>query len=160
VIVFALHVGAGLPKPAVARLIVEAGGVRGDVNRYRHNGRRGDPDMAVSLYSVELAAAVATEGWPVVTPGALGENLSTQGVDMSPWAAGQRWRIGEVVVELSRKMQPCRTLTALVGPARLLPFQKCLRDRRGWYARVVTPGVIAAGDRIAPLGLLSVAPAP
>jgi len=66
VIVAALHSGAGLPKPGATRLVVDAGGVRGDVNRYRWDGRGGDPGMAVSLYSVELAATIADAGWSVV----------------------------------------------------------------------------------------------
>jgi MOSC domain-containing protein YiiM len=113
VIVAALHRGAGLPKPAVPALVVTAGGVDGDVNHYRRR-RGGDPDMAVSLYSVELAATIAAEGWPVVVPGALGENVATRGLDFAGLDAGQRWRIGGAVVELSRRMQPCRTLVALV----------------------------------------------
>lgn len=148
-IVAALHRGPGLPKPSVARLEVSLTGVVGDVNRYRRE-RHGDPDMAVSLYSVELAETVAAEGWPVVRPGALGENVTTRGLDFAALAAGQRWRIGDAVVELSRRMQPCRTLVALVGPSNLRAFQQCLRDRRGWYARVVTPGVIVDGDSVAP----------
>lgn len=147
--VAALHRGPGLPKPAVARLEVSPSGVVGDVNHYRRR-RGGDPDMAFSLYSVELAEAVAAEGWPVVRPGALGENVTTRGLDFAGLAAGQRWRIGDAVVELSRRMQPCRTLVALVGPSNLRAFQQCLRDRRGWYARVVTPGVIVDGDSVTP----------
>jgi len=151
VIVAALHRGPGLPKPRVRRLEVGASGVVGDVNNYRRR-RGGDPDMAVSLYSVELAATIAAEGWPVVAPGALGENVATRGLDFARLAAGQRWRIGAAVVELSRKMQPCRTLVALVGPSNLQAFRSCLRDRRGWYARVVTPGVIVDGDTVEPCG--------
>jgi len=149
VIVAALHCGRGLPKPRVSALEVGSDGVVGDVNRYRAR-RGGDPYMAVWLYSVELAATIAAEGWPVVAPGALGENVSIRGLDFAAFAAGQRWRIGGAVVELSRRMQPCRTLVALVGPSDLAAFRKCLRDRRGWYARVVTPGVVVDGDAVRP----------
>ena len=40
------------------------------------------------------------QGFPVY-PGALGENITTRGIDRRSLRLGQRYRIGEVVIELS-----------------------------------------------------------
>lgn len=61
------------------------------------------------LIAAEVLEALKAEGWPVFY-GALGENLTTIGIDHRSWRSGMRYRIAEVEIELTKPRQPCATL--------------------------------------------------
>jgi MOSC domain-containing protein YiiM len=100
------------------------------------------------------------KGYPVY-PGALGENLTTEGLPTGGLRAGQQYRIGQAIVELTRPRAPCNTLN-VYGPAiKEEVYDQAVKSgdftsRRwalaGFYARVVRPGMIFPGD---PIELLS-----
>jgi MOSC domain-containing protein YiiM len=133
----------GLPKHAVAELRVTAGGAEGDYNAYRSRTLHGDPDQAVMLLTREVISQLGTEGWPV-QPGDLGENLTLDGVAEAALRPGVRLRLGEALIEVTKPCEPCRELYTLpyIGAERGPAFLRTLRDRRGWYARVITGGTI------------------
>ncbi|MFF9017690.1 MOSC domain-containing protein [Streptomyces sp. NPDC014870] len=125
---------------------IGASGVAGDtVCDTRHHGGN---DQAVYAYAREdLDTWEKLLGRPIPS-GAFGENLTTEGVDVSGARIGERWRIGpELLLEVSSSRIPCRT------------FQGHL-DEKGWvrrftaeavpgaYLRVVEPGEIRRGDAI------------
>lgn len=144
----------GLPKAPREEIEVGPGGVGGDFNRYRQELLAGDPDSALLLLPAETLEELREEGWPVA-PGDLGENVTTRGIPAADLAAGLRLRLGDdVVVELSRRCDPCRNLRVLpyVGRDRLAAFVETLVGRRGWYARIVRPGRLRRGDPIAIAG--------
>ncbi|HTW55171.1 MAG TPA: MOSC domain-containing protein [Thermoplasmata archaeon] len=138
----------GLPKRSVGEIEFRESGVVGDFNRFRTEERHGDPAMAVLLISSELLAELRREGWPV-RPGDLGENVTTEGIDYARLGHG-RWRIGTAEVEISKACDPCDTLRLLpyVGSEKLAGFLRTMLGRRGWYARVVTPGRARLGDLV------------
>ena len=70
-------------------------------------------------------------------PGALGENLTTAGLDRRLMRPGQRYRAGEVFLELTRLRGPCAALD-VYGPG----LQKAIYD----------PQVKAGDPSIASLG--------
>ncbi|MFJ9813940.1 MOSC domain-containing protein [Streptomyces sp. NPDC101151] len=125
---------------------VGASGVAGDaVCDLRHHG--GD-DQAVYAFAREDLDDWERELGRSLANGCFGENLTTEGLDVSGALIGERWRIGsEVVLEVTAGRIPCRT------------FQGHL-DERGWvkrftrkgatgaYLRVIEPGEIRAGDPI------------
>jgi MOSC domain-containing protein YiiM len=78
--------------------------------------------------------------------GFFGENLTTRGFDVNAARLGERWRIGEVVVlHVTGPRIPCATFRGWVGEKGWL--KTCTQAARpGSYLRVVTAGVIAAGD--------------
>jgi MOSC domain-containing protein YiiM len=147
----------GLPKPSVPSLEVTHRGAVGDFNCYRTEQMPDDQDQALLLLTEEVLHDLQSEGWPV-QPGDLGENLTLAGVPERMLAPGVRLRIGEVLVEVSLACDPCTALYALpyVGRERGPEFLRRLNGRRGWYARVLEPGLVTPGS---PVVLVARAPA-
>ena len=140
----------GLPKLPVADARLTAEGVEGDFNVYRHEVKQDDPRMAVLLMPFETIHQLGQEGWPV-RPGDLGENITSVGVPYHEFAPGLRFRVGGALLEITKACTPCENLFALpyVGEKRGPAFLRATLGRRGWYARVVEPGVVRTGDPIA-----------
>jgi MOSC domain-containing protein YiiM len=144
----------GVPKRAVAQADVTPLGIAGDLHTFTEI--HGGPRKALLLITSEGIAELIDSGFPLYH-GALGENLTTQGLDRRSLRAGQRYRAGQVVMELTRMRSPCATID-VYGPG----IHKAIYDAAvkagdpssprwglsGFYASVVTPGVIRAGDPI------------
>ena len=145
-----LHVNVsdgGVPKMPVAEARVTRYGVEGD--RQREVTVHGGPHRAVSLLGIEAIRRVAAEGHPIA-PGTAGENLTTEGFDVSILAPGTRLSIGdEVVLEISQPANPCRTIRHSFADLRFgrLSIRAHEADSR-MYARVVREGTLRPGDRI------------
>lgn len=80
--------------------------------------------------------------------GAFGENLTTTGIDVNEALIGERWRIGnDVVLEVTSPRIPCRTFRGVIEEPRWI--KEFTQDARpGTYFKVITPGVLRAGDAI------------
>lgn len=144
----------GIPKKEISAALVTGRGITGD--DWRNKRYHGGPRQALLLLAAEVLEQLQAAGFPVF-PGALGENLTTRGLDCRAFRAGQRYRAGEVLLELTKPRTPCRTLDPY-GPG----IQQALYDARvkagdpespvwgfgGFYAAVLEPGRIVAGDRI------------
>jgi MOSC domain-containing protein YiiM len=144
----------GIPKRAVPSAEVTRTGIVGD--RWRHPQIHGGPRKAILLITAEGTEELVAEGFPLY-PGALGENITTLNLDRRSLRLGQRYRIGEVVIELSEIREPCRTLN-IYGKG----IQAAIHDAQaragdpasprwglsGFYASVVCAGVIDAEDAI------------
>lgn len=139
----------GLPKPSVPSVRLTRRGVEGDFNRYRHEEKRDDPDMALLILPREVLTELNQEGWPV-RPGDLGENLTTEGIGNDSFLPGRRFRIGETLVEISKECTPCTNLYLLpyVGSSRGPAFLQTMLGRRGWYARILEEGLVRARDPV------------
>jgi hypothetical protein len=72
-------------------------------------------------------------------------NLVTSGIDLDA-LVGRRFRVGDVECLGQRACEPCAHLERLAGPGTL----RALVHRGGLRADILTPGVIRAGDRVAP----------
>src|SRR5207253_2352303 len=100
----------GLPKRAVAEALVTRLGLAGDTQRNLEH--HGGPARAVCLFPLEAIQALAAEGHPIV-PGALGENVTTAGLDWSVVVPGARLRLGPgVLLEVTTFTSPCFNLAA------------------------------------------------
>ena len=151
----------GVPNYPVLEGHLDTEGFAGDGwnNRKRHGGA----NQAVLLLASEVIEELRALGYPVF-PGALGENITTESVDFAHLRAGQRFRLGEAIIELTKIRTPCSTLDTY-GPG----IQRCIYDLRvkqadptspvwaksGFYARVLRAGVVKAHD---PITLLSFDP--
>lgn len=121
-------------------------GLAGDaVCDLRHHG--GD-DQAVYAVAREDLDGWERELGRTLPDGSFGENLTTEGLDVSGALIGERWRIGEdVVLEVTSGRIPCRTFQAHLGEAGWVK-RFTLKGAPGAYLRVIEPGEIRAGDRI------------
>ena len=136
----------GLPKHAVPRLRISRSGAEGDYNHYRATDLKGDPEQALLLVTEDLLAQLNAGGWPV-QPGDLGENLTLGGIPEAALGPGIRLGIDGIEIEVTKACDPCTNLYHLpyVGKEKGPAFLKATVGRRGWYAKVVTPGVIESG---------------
>jgi MOSC domain-containing protein YiiM len=139
----------GLPKLAVPEARLTRRGVEGDFNRYRHEEKQDDPDMALLIVPLDVLHELNQEGWPV-QPGDLGENLTLQGIGNDMLVPGRKFRVGETLVEISKECTPCTNLYLLpyVGSVRGPAFVQAMLGRRGWYARVLKEGNVRPGDPV------------
>ena len=143
----------GIPKRAILSGELTEQGVTGDAWRYPfHGGRR----QAVLLITIEGIDELTSHGFWLF-PGALGENLTTRGLDRRELRVGQRWRIGEATIELTLVRAPCGTLDvygrgiqAAMYDARMLAGnpESPLWGLSGFYASVAQPGTVRPGDAV------------
>jgi MOSC domain-containing protein YiiM len=146
----------GVPKLPLAEAQVTPLGLEGDL--HTHPDIHGGPRQALLLIAAEGIEELTRAGFALY-PGALGENITTQGLDRRTWRLGQRWSIGpEVIVELTKIRGPCKTIhvynpgiqTAIYDAAVKAGDPSSPRwGLSGFYARVVRPGAIRRGDAIA-----------
>ncbi len=144
----------GIPKRPVPEADVTFAGIRGD--SWAHPRIHGGPNQAVLLIGVEAIEHLRSFGYPLFY-GALGENLTVSGLDRALMRFGQRYRVGSVLLELTKMREPCATLDEYgIGIQRLM-FDKFVRDGDvdspkwglgGFYARVLEPGAIRVQDTI------------
>jgi MOSC domain-containing protein YiiM len=107
----------------------------------------GGPDKAIYAYASEDTAWWEAELGRTLGPGAFGENLTVAGLDLSAMEVGQRWRVGSAVLEVSQPRLPCFKLGLRFGDPRMLKrFARA--GRTGTYLRIVSEGVLEAGDAI------------
>ncbi|MFF2507928.1 MOSC domain-containing protein [Streptomyces sp. NPDC058067] len=123
-----------------------AGGLEGDaVCDTRHHG--GEHQAVYAFAREDLDAWERTLG-RTLRNGSFGENLTTEGVDVSGAKIGERWRVGsDLVLEVASGRIPCRTFQGHMGEK---GWVKRFTEQAapGAYLRVVEPGAIRAGDTI------------
>jgi len=107
----------------------------------------GGPDKAVYAYAVEDLGWWAQEIGRPLQYGELGENLTTEGIEVNRALVGERWAIGTTVLEISEPRVPCWRLAVRMNNT-LFPrrFTKALRPRA--YLRILVEGEVGAGDEI------------
>jgi MOSC domain-containing protein YiiM len=145
----------GIPKRAIASANLQPEGIAGD--SHAHPDIHGGPRQAVLLITAEGIAELAALDFRV-SPGSLGENITTLGIPRREWRVGQRWRIGaDVMLEITKRRAPCATLNVYGPKIQAAVFDALARDGdpaspkwglSGFYASVVLPGMIRAGDSV------------
>ena len=162
-IVVAVHSSAGhtFTKPSVESITLIAGlGVEGDAHsgsKVKHRSRvardPAQPNLRqIHLIHGELHDELRSQGF-VVAPGAMGENITTRGVDLLGLAEGARLHIGEeAVVEVTGLRNPCAQLDGLLPGLMAAVLD---RDSDGELVRkagimgiVVSGGEVQPGDEI------------
>ena len=143
----------GIPKRPILLGNLTPVGVSGDAWRFPfHGGVR----KAILLITIEGIDELCLQGFPLFA-GALGENLTTTGLDRRALRLGQRLQVGDAAIELTTIRTPCTTLD-VYGTG----IQKAMFDSRvqkgnpesprwglsGFYASVVQPGIVRPGDAI------------
>ncbi|MGH8880743.1 MAG: MOSC domain-containing protein [Stackebrandtia sp.] len=80
-------------------------------------------------------------------PGWFGENLRLSGLPVSDAVIGERWRIGDTLLEVTAPRIPCATFGYWSGEQQWVK-RFTLQSDTGAYLRVLTEGTIGAGDRV------------
>ena len=124
-------------------------GLAGDAvcKRQHHGGN----DQAVYAMAREDLDDWERELARPLANGSFGENLTTEGLDISGALIGERWRVGpEVVLEVTCGRIPCGTFQGHLGEQGWVKrFTR--KGAPGAYLRVIEPGEIRSGD---PVGIV------
>jgi MOSC domain-containing protein YiiM len=133
-------------SPVEGRVAVRGVNLDGDdqADRSVHGG----PDKAVYAYAIEEIRAWEAELGRPLGPAAFGENLTTEGVDVSGALVGERWHIGTTVLEVVQPRLPCYKLAVRFGDPRFVK-RFAQTSRPGAYLRIIEEGHLGAGDAIA-----------
>jgi MOSC domain-containing protein YiiM len=108
----------------------------------------GGPDKAIYAYAIEETREWEAELGRELGPGAFGENLTTEGVDVSGALLGERWRVGTSLLEVVQPRLPCYKLgLRLEDPSMVRRFAR--GSRPGAYLRIVEEGELGVGDEVA-----------
>jgi len=81
------------------------------------------------------------------TAGAMGENLTIEGLDETGLCVGDVHTIGSALLQLCQPRRPCFKL-ALSFDDNRMPKAMVRSGRSGWYYRVLQEGSIRAGDAV------------
>jgi MOSC domain-containing protein YiiM len=131
--------------PVEGRVAVRGVNLEGD--RQADLSVHGGPDKAIYAYAAEETRLWEGELGRELGAGAFGENLTTEGVDVSGAVLGERWRVGTTLLEVVQPRLPCFKLGLKMGdPGFLRTFARA--SRPGAYLRIVEEGDLGAGDAI------------
>ena len=160
-----ISVNVGLPREAdwagIGRTSIDKHVVTGPVH-VRSLGLEGDQvsdtvhhggvDQAVYAFAREDLDSWATELGEEIRDGQFGENFTTTGIDVNEAEIGERWQIGTALFEVASIRIPCNDFKNWMGrngcdnTAWVKRF--AVEGRPGPYLRVLSPGVVAAGDTL------------
>lgn len=122
-------------------------------HRSRVRANPGQPNLRqVHLIQAELLDQVATAGYRVA-PGELGENITTQGIDLLALPVGASLRLGpEALVVVTGLRNPCGQINGvadgLLDEVRERTRSGEIIRKAGVMAVVVQPGDVSPGDDI------------
>ena len=107
----------------------------------------GGPDKAVYAYASEDYEYWREVGGMKTCAGLFGENITTEGIDLSTLIVGTTLRVGTALLEAAQPRLPCFKLGIRVDDKTFLKrFQSALRP--GAYFRVLEEGSIGASDAV------------
>jgi MOSC domain-containing protein YiiM len=148
-------------KPNADRIVlVEGLGVEGDAHcgtTVKHRSRVAKDPTQPNLRQVHLIHAELHEelrrGGYALEPGEMGENITTQGLDILALPTGTRLRLGATAeIEITGLRNPCLQLDRLRPGLMQATLDKDERGnlvrKAGVMAIVLTSGEVAAGDAI------------
>lgn len=133
-------------RPQPGRVQVGELGLTGD--RVCDTKNHGGPDLALYAYADEDANWWSAQLGREIPAGLFGENLRTEGLDITGALLGETWRIGaEVEVMVRAPRIPCITFQhRMQEPHWVKRFHQA--GRPGAYLKVLRTGSIGAGDPV------------
>ena len=136
----------GIDKIGVEGLIYFGNdGVAGDnvVDRVHHGGYH----KAVYAYAREDAAWWESVIGREIAAGQFGENLTTADIDVTGAVIGERWQIGELLLEVSEPRIPCKVFSGFWDrPSLIKEFTAA--NRPGAYLRIIEEAMAERGAKI------------
>ncbi len=167
VVAVAASAAHAFSKPTRPRIrLIEGFGVEGDAHggaTVKHRSRVAvDPTQPnlrqVHLIHMELIESLRARGFHVF-PGAMGENVTTRGVDLLGLSRGTLLRLGpEAIVEITGLRNPCKQLDGFQDGLMQAVLGRAPDGRPVRLAGVM--GVVRAGGEVAPGDPIAVEPPP
>jgi molybdopterin adenylyltransferase len=119
----------------------------GQINLIKDLGVEGDfhakgGERQVSLLACESIHKMEEKGLKLKN-GAFGENIITEGLDLLSQKIGQRFKIGEAEIKITKIGKECKERCAIYYQT-----GDCIMPREGIFAKVVTGGKVSPGDRL------------
>lgn len=137
--------GGGVPKAAVAELVIGWDGASGDRQSNRkHHGR---PWQALCLWSADVIDGLQAEGHPV-TAGGAGENVTVRGLDWAAVRPGVRLALGSAECVVSAWADPCSNIAGCFVGRDFRRIDAARGPVARVYATVTRPGTVSVGDPI------------
>jgi MOSC domain-containing protein YiiM len=136
-------------------------GLAGDA--HAHPEIHGGPFQAILILASETLDELKSRGYPVYY-GALGENLTTLGLDRRELRIGQQLRTGEALLEITKIRIPCSTLDTYGSGIQQEIYDEQVKagdpasprwGMSGFYARVLKPGAVHPNDIISIVATLA-----
>lgn len=133
-------------EPVTGPIWLDPTGLHGD--RVADTKDHGGPWRAVLMYSADHYARWREE-WnrKDLGAGGFGENLTVRAIRESTVCLGDRFEVGEALIEVTAPRAPCHTLARRHGVRDLVATVRA-NHRHGWYLRVQRPGWIEAGQAL------------
>lgn len=129
----------GTPKqPVESAKFTENFGISGDAHAGNHHRQ-------ISILPSEEINAFCEKTGPV-SPGAFGENLITEGIDLSGLTMGSTVNIGDddpVILRLTQRGKQCHSDCVIKKNT-----GECIMPKKGIFAEVIKGGEVYPGDRI------------
>ncbi|WP_457584517.1 MOSC domain-containing protein [Ensifer canadensis] len=123
-------------------VLIGCEGLEGDAicNRKHHGGM----DQAVYIEGNITRVWWEEELGRPIAYGLFGDNLCVEGLDNRTVAAGDRFAVGNLLMEVTAPRMPCRIFAERMGdPSFAKRYVKAARP--GFYCRIIKPGRVAAG---------------
>ena len=120
-------------------------GLTGDAQADRRV--HGGPEKALHQYPVAHYARLAARFPGAATdlkPGSMGENLSVAGWDETGICIGDRFCLGDAVIEVSQPRSPCWKIDERYGTLGMARFIE-EEGLTGWYFRIIEEGCVEPG---------------
>ena len=132
-------------SPVEGRVTARGANLAGDdqADRAAHGG----PDKAIYAYADEDYRWWDSEIGRRIEYGEFGDNLTTQGIDVTHALVGERWEVGSTVLEVSEPRIPCWRLGVRMTD-NLFPRRFTEAARPGTYLRIIAEGDVGKGDPI------------
>lgn len=127
----------GTTKKPVSKIIIDELGVKGDAHA-------GDWHRQVSLLSKESVEKWGELAGRKVAWGEFAENITTEGIVLCETHPGDRLIIGNVELEVTQIGKKCHGS----GCAIFNEVGNCVMPKEGIFAKVITGGMVKAGEEI------------
>jgi MOSC domain-containing protein YiiM len=151
----------GLPKRPIFEGFITPLGLQGDA--HAHPQFHGGPRRAILIVSSEVIDDLKSQGYPLFA-GALGENLTTSGLDYRTLRVGDQLRAGGATLEITQPRVPCAQLD-VYGPSlkhdlwdpqmKAGDYTSPRWGMSGFKCSVIQPGPVCPGDIIAVVAKLA-----
>ena len=136
-------------------------GLEGD--GHAHPEFHGGPRKAILIVAAEVVDELKARGYPVFC-GALGENLTTRGLNVRDLRIGDQLRVGGALLEITQTRVPCSALDIYGESLKREIWDKQMKagdyhsprwGMSGFMASVVEPGPARPGDIISVVASLA-----